>query len=163
MKSGSELCLLYDRFTVFSADGETVSHVEIEGATPGGAKPKRRASAARAKSAGDNVPAVQMISNGGQRVNMKSITVPGKITVVDFYADWCGPCKVMGPKLEQIARADPDVKLCKIDVVNWNTPVVAQYKIRSIPYVQVYDRNGTPIGSGSARLNEIEKNIKRAK
>ncbi|NQU38867.1 MAG: thioredoxin family protein [Lentisphaerae bacterium] len=163
MKSGRELCLLYDKLTVFSADGETVSHVEVEGAAPRGKKPAHTALAGQVGAAGDNVPSVQMISNGGQRVNMKSITVPGKVTLVDFYADWCGPCKIMGPKLEQIARTDPDVKLCKIDVVNWDTPVVAQYKIRSIPHVQVYDRNGTPVGSGAARLDEIKQNISRAK
>jgi thioredoxin 1 len=40
------------------------------------------------------------------------------VTVVDFYADWCGPCKQLSPSLEQMARTDPEIALRKIDIVN---------------------------------------------
>ncbi|MBT3294926.1 MAG: thioredoxin family protein [Verrucomicrobia bacterium] len=165
MKSGGEICFLYDRFTLFSADGETVSHVEVEGGAPSGGskKPKRRAVAPTGASGSDTVPEVRKIANGGQRVDLKKIVVPGKITVVDFYADWCGPCRRMGPELEKIARTDPDVKLVKIDVVNWNTDVIKQFGIRSIPNVHVYDRNGTAVGAPTAGLTAVKQNIGRAR
>ena len=165
MKSGGEICLLYDRFTVFSADGQTVSHVEVEGGTPAGGrkKVKPQAAAPQGTSGPDAIPAVSKIANGGQRIDLKKILVPGKITVVDFYADWCGPCRRMGPELEKIARTDPDVKLVKVDVVNWNTEVIKQFGIRSIPNVRVYDRNGTAVGAPTAGLTAVNQNIERAR
>ena len=114
-------------------------------------------------SRGGNASEVCMISNGGKRVDMKQVLVPGKVTVVDFYADWCGPCRRMGPQLEEMALTDPDITLCKIDVVNWDTDVVKQFSIRSIPNVLVYDRNGTAVGAPSSGLAEIKQNIQRAR
>jgi len=54
------------------------------------------------------------------------------IIVVDFYADWCGPCKVMAPVLEELAEKKPEISVRKIDVDN-NPTSAAKYGIRGIP------------------------------
>jgi thioredoxin 1 len=61
------------------------------------------------------------------------IQSPGMPVLVDFYADWCGPCKTMAPILQQVAREHAGkVKIIKIDV-DRNQPLAQQYRIQSIP------------------------------
>src|SRR5213080_4875914 len=88
----------------------------------------------------------EVISHGAQ-VDINQHLALGNVTVVDFYADWCGPCRRLSPSLEQMARSDADIALRKIDIVNWRTPVVQQFNIHSIPQVNVYDRSGRLVGT----------------
>ena len=54
-------------------------------------------------------------------------------TLVDFYATWCGPCKMMSPLLEQVASEMGDeTKIIKVDI-DKNRDAAAQYGIRSVP------------------------------
>ena len=51
---------------------------------------------------------------------------------VDFYADWCGPCKVTSPLIDEISEENKDMKFVKIDV-DQNPNLTSQYSIFSIP------------------------------
>lgn len=65
--------------------------------------------------------------------------------LVDFFATWCGPCKMIAPTLEEIAAEREDFKICKIDVDQ--LPALAQeYKVMSIPTLIVFKdgKPGTP-------------------
>ena len=90
--------------------------------------------------------AIEVISHGAP-VDINQHLVLGDVTVIDFYADWCGPCKQLSPNLEQMARSDPEIALRKIDIVNWKTTVAQQFNVRSIPQVNVYDRSGRLVGT----------------
>ena len=58
--------------------------------------------------------------------------------MVDFHAEWCGPCKALAPTLKKIADAhSDDVLLIKINVDN-NQKLASEYGVRSIPFVQFY-------------------------
>ena len=54
------------------------------------------------------------------------------LIIVDFYADWCGPCKVMSPVLDKFAEQNPEMSVRKIDV-DHNPESAAKYGIRGIP------------------------------
>jgi thiol-disulfide isomerase/thioredoxin len=106
---------------------------------------------------------VEVISHGAQ-VDINRHLALGKVTLVDFYADWCGPCKHLSPSLEQMARTDPEIALRKIDIVNWKTAVVKQFNIRSIPHVNVYNRGGRLVGTVvGADVQEIKRYVAQAK
>ena len=61
------------------------------------------------------------------------IQAPGMPVLVDFYADWCGPCKTMAPILEQVAKNYAGkVKVIKINV-DHNQAVAQQYRVQGIP------------------------------
>ena len=59
-----------------------------------------------------------------------------KIVLVDFYADWCNPCKILSPILEEVARENPDIKLVKVDV-DTNENLAYEYRAYSIPTLVV--------------------------
>lgn len=61
--------------------------------------------------------------------------------LVDFYADWCGPCQMLAPIVAEIAREKAgQVKVCKINVDD-ETPLAIQYGVASIPTLMVF-KNG---------------------
>ena len=107
--------------------------------------------------------AVQEIRQNGAAIDLKKVIVPGKITIVDFFADWCGPCKRMGPLLEELAHNNSDVCLRKIDIVNWQSAVVKQHNINSVPNVWVFDRQGKLVGPPSANIQNVKDFVKMAK
>ncbi len=91
------------------------------------------------------VKSIEIITHGDP-VEIARHLVRGKVTVVDFYADWCGPCRMISPYLEQLVNDDHDVVLRKVDVVRWNSPVAQEYGVSAIPRVEIYDRAGNVTG-----------------
>ena len=60
-----------------------------------------------------------------------------KPVLVDFFAAWCGPCKMIAPILEEIAAEREDIKVCKINV-DEETELAAQFQVMSIPTLVVF-------------------------
>ena len=67
-----------------------------------------------------------------------------EITVIDFWAEWCGPCKMLGPVIDELAKENKDMVIGKVDV-SANPITSAKYEITSIPCVIVF-RNGEELG-----------------
>ena len=70
--------------------------------------------------------------------NFQAEVLEAKGTVlVDFWASWCGPCKMIGPIIDQIADERTDVKVCKVNVDD-EQELAVQFKVMSIPTLLVF-------------------------
>lgn len=84
-----------------------------------------------------------------------------KTTIVDFYADWCGPCKMMSPVIDKIAEEKSEtIKVGKVNVDD-NQNLAIKYNIMSIPTILIF-KNGNVVKSfiGVTSKEEIENIIK---
>jgi thioredoxin 1 len=155
---------MYPRWRVeFDANGVVRGMERDIASTRTGARAAVRSMAlATAPQASGPASSVVKISNGGQNVDLRTAMPPGKVVIVDFYADWCGPCRSIAPHLEQLANGDPDVALVKVDIVKWGTPVTQQYNINSVPNVRVFDKAGRQIGKPTSSLSRIQAYVKQA-
>ena len=68
----------------------------------------------------------------------------GQTVLVDFYADWCGPCKMMAPVVEELAGEEPRVKVCKINI-DEEMAIAQRYGVMSIPTFIAF-KNGEVAG-----------------
>ena len=83
-----------------------------------------------------------------------------KKVLVDFYADWCGPCKMLSPILEEISKENKDVTILKVNVDDFGE-IAERYGIMSIPNLKLFE-NGkiSKEQVGLSTKEELEKLIK---
>lgn len=85
----------------------------------------------------------------------KEVLNSDKTVIVDFYANWCGPCKMMSPILDKIAIENSDkVKICKVNV-DENQDLSQKYRILSIPTLIIFN-NGEIINMVVGLTSEEE-------
>ena len=59
-----------------------------------------------------------------------------KPVLLDFFASWCGPCRMVGPILDEIAEEREDIKVCKVDI-DEQPELASRYRIMSVPTLMV--------------------------
>ena len=90
-------------------------------------------------------------------------TVQQGIVLLDFWAEWCGPCRVFGPIFERVSARHPDVVFGKIDT-EAESGLAAAFEIRAIPTVAVI-RDGLPLAAVPGALSEegLEELIRKVR
>lgn len=75
--------------------------------------------------------------------NFNELISSENTTLIDFYADWCGPCRMLGPVIEEIANEKKDLNVAKLNVDTLKD-LANQFGVRSIPTMIVF-KNGKEI------------------
>ena len=78
-------------------------------------------------------------------------TITDGLTVIDFWAAWCGPCRAMAPQFERAARLRPQYRFAKVDV-DAEPALAGRYAIRSIPTLMVL-RDGEPVAAQAGLMS----------
>ncbi|XP_044589096.1 thioredoxin-T-like isoform X2 [Cotesia glomerata] len=85
-----------------------------------------------------------------------------KLVVIDFYATWCGPCKIIGPKIEELAGEHTEVVFVKVDVDECED-IATEYNINSMPTF-VFIKNGKVLDDFSgANVDKLVSSVLKHK
>lgn len=109
---------------------------------------------------------VQSIVKNGEAVKLRDFVVPGKVTVFDFYAVWCKPCREVDEHMKDVLSGQDDVALRKLDVVDWDSKLAAKYLqgVAALPYVVVYGTDGKKVAEISGlHLDQLDAAIAKGR
>ena len=82
--------------------------------------------------------------------NFQEIRNSDKTVLIDFYADWCGPCRMVSPLVDEIAEEHPEYLICKVNV-DQEGELAAQFGVASIPTLVVMKNGQVVTKSSGAR------------
>jgi thiol-disulfide isomerase/thioredoxin len=118
-----------------------------------------------APTAPDGADVQRLVESGEDVPSLDPRAVRGKVTIFDFYADWCGPCRHVDDHVFDLLKSRTDIAYRKLNIVSWETPLAKHYlaKAPSLPFVIVYGKDGKLVAAISGLdLNELDRSIARA-
>src|SRR2546426_3373481 len=88
--------------------------------------------------------AVVLTETGSALGPLEKLRVPGKYTVFDLYADWCGPCRVVDTELRELVEQRQDIAVRKLNIVDFKSPLAREQgsKLKALPYLVIFTPSG---------------------
>lgn len=109
---------------------------------------------------------VKEVAKDGEDVpDLAPYLAPGKITIVDFSAKWCQPCRTLDARVLEMVEARQDLAYRKLDIGDWDTPLAKRHLkgVKELPYVIVFDKSGKEVETISGlHLDKLEAALKTA-
>ncbi|MBA7715850.1 hypothetical protein ES703_124908 [subsurface metagenome] len=100
-------------------------------------------------------------------VNLEKRIVKGKTNIIDFYSEYCPPCKRISPFLKKLDVRRGDIVVIKIDInrtgvegIDWDSPVAKQFRLKSVPYFIVISPWGKLICEGKEAYNYVVRQLR---
>ena len=90
--------------------------------------------------------------------NITQVITDNTITVVDFWAPWCGPCRMLGPIIDELATNNADIAIGKINV-DENSVSATKYGVRGIPTL-LFFKNGEVVDKMVGVTNKVQLQTK---
>jgi thiol-disulfide isomerase/thioredoxin len=98
----------------------------------------------------------------GAELAIEDYLQKGKMNIVDFYSDYCPPCKKISPLLRELGRKRPDLAILPVDInrkgvkgIDWPSPLARQFELNSIPHFKIYDGDGNLLKEGQEAWPQV--------
>ena len=92
------------------------------------------------------------------QAQIENLQAQGQNVLIDFYAEWCGPCKQLMPRLMNMESNYPNIKFVKVDI-DANMDYAQSLGIMSVPTIMIYKGNELVNKSIGANIDSVYKNI----
>ncbi|MHB8066794.1 MAG: TlpA family protein disulfide reductase [Desulfobaccales bacterium] len=106
---------------------------------------------------------------GGETLEIRSLLSRDRTTAIDFYSPYCYPCMQMAPVMEKLAARMPEVQFVRLNInrpevkgIDWQSPLVQQYHVKSVPYFMIFDPQGKVVAEGLAARQMIQGWLQKA-
>ncbi|HEV2905075.1 MAG TPA: thermonuclease family protein [Pyrinomonadaceae bacterium] len=106
-------------------------------------------------------PPSSPLNSPGEDFDFSSYLNKGRVSIAFFYADWCPACRALSPVLTNINRDVPDMQVLFLNIGDWGTPITNRYDITYVPYLRIYDKNGSLIAEGREANSWLQQEFRR--